>query len=120
MNDNSNYGQGAGPAGQGAANGIDRAVAHADRVEAKWSQRAFELLEGYALFNFEFMTEDVRVWATEQGLPTPPDGRAWGAVTLRAVRDKIIVRDRFQRTRVPPAHSTFRPVWRSQLYQEAA
>lgn len=120
MTEQPNYGQVAGPAGEGAANGIDRAVERADRIDPDWSKRAYELFEGYALTHYEFMTEDVRVWAIDQGLSVPPDGRAWGAVALRAVRDKIIVRDRYQKTRIPPAHATPRPVWRSQLYREAA
>lgn len=109
------------PTAQDLANdGMARAVEHADAVEGDWSERAYQMLLDYALNHFEFMTENVRVWAHERGLPTPPDGRAWGAITVRAVRDKIIIRDRYQFTRIPPAHSTPRPVWRSQLYAEAA
>lgn len=103
-----------------AIDGMTRAIEHADAVEEGWGDRAYAMLVDFALGRFEFMTEDVRVWAHAQGLPVPPDGRAWGAVTVRAVRDKIIVRDRYQKTRIPPAHSTPRPVWRSQLYAEAA
>lgn len=103
-----------------AIDGMTRAIEHADAVEEDWSERAYHMLLTYALNHFEFMTENVRVWAHDQGLPLPPDGRAWGAVTMRAVRDRIIVRDRYQKTRIPPAHSTPRPVWRSQLYAEAA
>jgi hypothetical protein len=120
MNDLFSYSAASGPAAEGAAQGMTRAAEHADRIEPGWSDRAYDMLEGYALCHFEFMTEDVRVWATEEGLPPPPDGRAWGAVTLRAVRNKVIVCDRYRPTRIPPAHSTPRPVWRSQLYQEAA
>ncbi|WP_066807163.1 hypothetical protein [Sphingomonas asaccharolytica] len=114
------YSAASGPAAEAAGIGIKQAVDHADRVDPGWSDRAFEMLEGYALTHFEFMTEEVRVWATEAGLPPPPDGRAWGAVTLRAAKAKLIVVSRYQNTRVPPAHAAPRAVWRSQIYQEAA
>jgi hypothetical protein len=103
-----------------ADDGMNRAVDHADQVEPGWSQRAYDMLEGYALSHFEFMTEDCRVWAHGEGLPTPPDGRAWGAVTLRAVKAGLIVCDRYRKTRIPPAHATPRPVWRSQIFQAVA
>jgi hypothetical protein len=100
--------------------GMQRAVDHADQVEGGWSELAYAMLEQYAFSHCEFMTEDVRVWAHENGLAVPPDKRAWGAVTLRAVREKLVVCDRYRKTRIPPAHATPRPVWRSQIWQEAA
>lgn len=104
-----------------ADDGMNRAVDHADALEGGWSERAYSMLLDYAAQHFEFMTEDVRVWAHEQSLPMPPDGRAWGAVTLRAAKAKMIVVDRYRKTRIPPAHATPRPVWRSQIFvQEAA
>lgn len=103
-----------------ADDGMATAIEHADAVLPGWGEHAYEMLVGYALNNFEFMTEDARVWAHRHGLPTPPDGRAWGAVTLRAVKAGIISCDRYQKTRIPPAHSTPRPVWRSAIYAEAA
>lgn len=100
-----------------AEEGMNRAADHADQVEPRWSDRAYEMLEGYALAHFEFMTEDVRVWAHEEGLPKPPDGRAWGAVTHRAIVAGLIRCDRYRKTRIPPAHATPRPVWRSQIFE---
>jgi hypothetical protein len=100
-----------------AVDGMNRAVDHADRVEPGWSDQAYEMMEGYALSHFEFMTEEVRVWAYGEGLPQPPDGRAWGAVTSRAVKAGMIALNRYRKTRIPPAHATPRAVWRSILYQ---
>lgn len=99
-----------------AEEGMSRAVDHADEIEPGWSQRAYGMLESYALNHFEFMTEEVRVWAHGEGLPTPPDGRAWGAVTLRAVKAGVIAWERYQKTRSPPAHATPRAVWKSQTF----
>jgi hypothetical protein len=104
-----------------ADEGMQRAADHADRVEEGWSDRAYGLLEDFARAHCEFMTEDVRQWAHEkQALPKPPDPRAWGAVTARGINSKLIVRVGYRKTRIPPAHSTPRPVWRSTIYAEAA
>lgn len=103
-----------------AEDGMIRAVEHADRVEPEWSERASSLLRDYAQFNPEFMTESLRVWAHRMGLPLPPDPRAWGAVVNKAVRDGLIVRDRYEMTKIPPAHATPRPVWRSCICLRAA
>jgi hypothetical protein len=103
-----------------ADDGMSRAVAHADAVEEGWSDRAYRLLCRYATEHSEFMTEEVRVWAHAIGLPKPPDGRAWGAVTLRAVKASIICCRRYQKTRIPPAHATPRPVWGSLCFRELA
>lgn len=99
-----------------ANDGMIRAVAHADDDEPGWSERAYALLRQYAKDHTEFATEDARTWAhNEAGLSFPPDGRAWGAVTNRAVRAGLIVVDRYRPTRIPPAHATPRPVWRSRI-----
>ncbi len=100
-----------------AEEGMNRAVEHADAEEPGWSERAYRLLFAYAEAHPLFATEDARTWAhNEGGLPLPPDGRAWGAVTNRAVRAGLIVRDHYRPTRIPPAHASPRPVWRSRIY----
>lgn len=100
--------------------GMNRAVEHADVVSPEWSIEAHQMLCVYAQLHEEFMTEDLRVWAHRKGLPKPPDPRAWGAVVQQAVRRRVIVRDRFSLTKIPPAHATPRPVWRSCIYRVAA
>lgn len=103
-----------------AEQGMNDALDHADRVSARWSVQAGQLLRIYAQLNAEFMAEDVRIWAHRKDLPCPPDPRAWGAVVNRAVREGVLVRDRFELTKIKPAHATPRPVWRSTIYQAAA
>lgn len=103
-----------------ADQGMARAAEHADRVSDGWSDNAYQFLRVYAQACPEFMTEQLRVWAHDEGLPKPPDNRAWGAVVNRAVRDGIIVRDRFENIRIPPSHSRPMPVWKSRLYRCAA
>jgi hypothetical protein len=103
-----------------ALEGMANAIEHADRVSARWSAQAGQLLRIFSQIKPEFMAEDMRVWAHREGLPLPPDPRAWGAVVHRAVREGVIVCDRFEMTKIKPAHATPRPVWRSTIYQAAA
>lgn len=104
-----------------ADDGMQRAVDHADAVEDRWSERAYQLLEEFAGSHYEFMTEDVRQWAHEQqDLPKPPDPRAWGAVTVRGIQSRLFIRIGYRKTRIPPAHATPRPVWRSTICPGAA
>jgi hypothetical protein len=99
-----------------ADEGMRQAADHADAEEPRWTDRAYEALENFARTHREFMTEDARTWAHQNGLPMPPDKRAWGAVTKRAQRANIVVIERYQSTRIPPAHASPRPVWGSRIY----
>jgi hypothetical protein len=99
--------------------GMQAATDHADAEAPGWSRQAYEMFEQFAAENLEFMTEDVRVWAHKEGFPLPPDGRAWGSIAQRAVRERLVVRAGYRTTRVPPAHATPRPVWHSQIFAAA-
>jgi hypothetical protein len=71
--------------------GMERAVEHADAVQDSWSVDATAALLAYAhRIGRSFLVEEVREAAT--WLPSPPDGRAWGAVTRRAALAGSIVR----------------------------
>ena len=72
--------------------GIRRAVEHADSVEPSWSDRAGAMLLQYAASREAWMAEDLREWAHARGLPSPPDGRAWGVVVRRAAAAGHIVK----------------------------
>lgn len=65
------------------------AAEHADNVEQTWSQKAGILFVDYArdvALGQPFLTEDARSWAECQGLPPPPDKRAWGFIA-KAMRE---------------------------------
>ncbi len=100
--------------------GMLAAVEHADHVEAGWSERALEHVRHFAAFRFEFLGEDVRLWAYEQGLPHPPVECAWGAIMVRAARENIIARNGYGTTRIPPQHSKPAVRWQSLIFQEQA
>ena len=77
-----------------AADGMARAADHADRETPSWSDRALGCLVMWARSNpgSLWLIEDVRAYAEEaEGLPPAPDGRAWGAVAVRARRLGVIV-----------------------------
>jgi hypothetical protein len=71
--------------------GIERAVDHADRVRAEWSERAVELLRSWALGRPPFLAEQFRETAAKI-VGHPPDARAWGAVVRAAAAEGYIRR----------------------------
>ena len=99
-----------------AEDGIQRAVDHADRKKKNWSALAYMSFLYYAKYHKTFQTEDVRRWA--EHLPSPPDNRAWGAITRRAVKAGIIKRVGYAPVKSPNCHMAPMAVWESQIYQE--
>jgi hypothetical protein len=93
-----------------AQRGMNQAVDHANRVSPEWSNRAYEKLQEFALLGNEFMTEDVRLWADKNGLDSPPDNRAWGAVVNKAVRANLIERVGYGNAKT--GHMRPMPVWK--------
>ena len=72
--------------------GIIQAVDHADEEYEGWADRAFDLLCRYARIRKQpFCSDELRMWATERGLPEPPHRRAWGGVFLKASRRDVIM-----------------------------
>lgn len=98
-----------------AVAGATLAASHADAVTAGWSDRAMEYLKMYsrAQGSEPFMAEDVRLSA-EKGafVPSPPDGRAWGAVILRAKRLGLIKHAGYAPNKDPGCHGSPKSVWR--------
>ena len=64
----------------------------ADREIDDWTLKAVALFAEYASRSFNpFLTEEARVFAESHGLPSPPDGRAWGHIAKRCQRDGMII-----------------------------
>lgn len=97
-----------------AENGAQMAAMRANRVHADWSERAYCALRRYAQAHHEFTTEEVRK-AYAGVIPTPPDNRAWGFVTKRAVRDGVCTRDRIAKATSPKVHGGWVTVWKSNV-----
>lgn len=97
--------------------GMERAVAHAEREEPGWSDRALATLTDYARSHQFFATEGVVSYAKVRGLPPAPDARAWGGVVTRAKRRGIVIEDGYMASANPQAHLRPTRVWRSLVWQ---
>lgn len=89
--------------------GADAAVANAGN---EWASEAYLALCYYAERNPTFLTDDVRVFAHDHGLPLPPDSRAWGGVVNRALRAKLIERVGFAPVKSASGHARPMTVWK--------
>lgn len=74
-----------------AEQGIESSAEHANKVESEWTGQALGMLCAIGAEMPDFTVEEVREIAEARGLPDPPDKRAWGAVTRRALHKKRMV-----------------------------
>ena len=83
-----------------------------DNAGKRWAILAMRHLECY-LRNHEgvFMTEDVRRYAEQIGMPSPPSNRAWGSVMLKAARMGMIKKVGLRATVNPKAHRANASLW---------
>ena len=72
--------------------GMLRSADHADRDTPGWTEQALEALRDFALRQSEPFTIEYARAQLERELTRPPDLRAWGAVTLKAIRTGVLVR----------------------------
>lgn len=87
----------------------DGAAKHAGQ---DWCARAFALLVKYAETHDRFLIEDVRACLDAMELDTPPDERAWGAIAMAALRNKIIERDGLKHDQ----YASQKHIWKSLVY----
>jgi hypothetical protein len=73
-----------------AEQGAQRAADHADRVCVTWTEEAAGWVQRVAGRGVPFICEEVRSEAERNGMPTPPDSRAWGAILIKAARDGVV------------------------------
>lgn len=98
--------------------GARAAADRADRLTPGWSERAYGVLREYASAHASVTSEAVRRWAeANTDLPPPPDGRAWGAVMLRARREGWLVHEGYVRATDPRVHGNPVGIWSSRLAQ---
>lgn len=95
-----------------AEKGIRESHEHAERVSEEWTRRAVAKVEEYASLNGEFMTEDVRPWAYENGLDEAPVEGSWGQVMRSAAARGIIHRAGSREAKSPGQHGKKMAVWR--------
>ena len=96
--------------------GIAKAVDHANAVRTNWSLEAYKHFCKFAQNTKRrrrrtFLTEEARQYAERQGLPPPPDGRAWGGITVKLARDKLIGSVGYAQQQSPNCHGSPKSLW---------
>lgn len=94
--------------------GATQAAAHADRKSPGWSETAFEFFCTHAAslgVGAKFTTEEIRAAAESEGLPPPPDRRAWGAISVKAKRAGKIVHVGYAPAKAEHVHGCLVNVW---------
>jgi hypothetical protein len=89
--------------------GMKVAADHAEAVILNWGKDAFDMLLEYP--STTFMTEDLRFWAYNNGLPKPPNEKAWGSIIIKAVRAGVITHQGYRKVNNPQAHARPASVW---------
>lgn len=94
-----------------ADEGMARAAQHAEAVAPGWCARAVESLRGFAKRQTgPFLIESARFVMQAEGLPVPPEERAWGAVTRQASKAGFIaMTDRMGRA--VTSNGSPKPLW---------
>lgn len=70
--------------------GIAQAADHASRIDDTFAERALAFLYAYARANEQFISETATDAAAVEGLTSPADRRAWGAVFQKAAKQGYI------------------------------
>ena len=101
-----------------AAEGMQRATAHANEDIPGWSSVAYLFLESFCRSHEYFISEDVSDASKQWGMVQPPTDRAWGSVYRMALKRSLIVQDGAGRSR--RRHASICPMWRSLIFKGAA
>ncbi len=104
-------------AAAGRDKGISKAEAHAASEHAQWPELAAGYLDRFMRFSCSlqggrFQTTHFRHWAEVQGLPSPPDPRAYGGIIRRAAKAGRIVADGYACKPDESSHACPAVVWR--------
>lgn len=96
-----------------AAKGIAESAAHAEAVREGWGEDAYNCLVDYvARTPDEFLGEELKAWAYDNGLDKPANEGAWGSVLRRASRAKLIEMIGYRAARNASRHGTPSRLWR--------
>lgn len=99
--------------------GMLASTMHAEVQNPLWPIRAYDSLKRYLNvipMCSKFMTEDFRIWAeTQDNLPAPPTGRAYGSIMTKAFKAGLIEHRGYASTSNPKAHRTPASMWSKTL-----
>lgn len=91
--------------------GIQQATDHADAVHDSWSDKAYGHFRTFvSQQNGPFKIESFREWVKDF-LPLPPSLRAFGSITVRAVRAGLIKRIGYTQVTNIKAHRANCALW---------
>jgi hypothetical protein len=98
----------------GAVAGMATALGNAEANNPGWSGKAYSALVSYVRRltpgeTFESVT--IRKQAEANGLPPPPDARAWGAIVRAAKRAGLISEVGVAKSSDPVQHSGYVTLW---------
>lgn len=92
--------------------GIIRAETKQEQIEPGWQDLAIEKLKLFIQSTNQFITEDFRLWAEDNGLSQPPEPRAYGAMILKANKLGLIRwNSTYQEMKNPKSHGCPKKVW---------
>jgi len=91
--------------------GIQRATESAETASPGWAAEAYDYVRWFAKQGYEFRAEQVRDYATKQGLSVAPHARAWGGVIRKAATNGLIRRIGFASCSNPAAHAAPVSCW---------
>lgn len=92
--------------------GMQRASDKAEKENPGWNEAAYEMLKQFLEIRFHpFLMEDFRAYAEPSGLPSPPTGRAYGSVAVKAAKNGLMRRIGYTQVTNPIAHRANASVW---------
>jgi len=93
--------------------GMRRARKHAEKVTESWRLLGMVALEKFlkARGFKPFLAEEFVEWCRTNGVPLPPDGRAWGSVISSARRLEII--EKVGTALATTSNLSPKPLWRA-------
>ncbi len=92
--------------------GIKKALDSADEMHENWTDQAYGFFIKYLETHNIFTTEEVRL-ASDGIVPEPPSKRAWGGITGRLAKAKLIHRIGYTKVKNPKAHSATCTLWKN-------
>lgn len=96
--------------------GAATAAAHAESQSAGWLARATGLAEQFVINHVDlpsFQAIELRAYAEANGLPSPPDARAWGHVMRRLKKNGVIESVGTGKSSDPKQHNGFITEWKA-------
>lgn len=95
-----------------AEEGMTRAVDHVEQESPGWKELAFGYLKIFiAGINTEFLGEEVRKYAEDHGLESPPDNRSWGAIMIRGAKEGLINKIGYRQCKNTKGHASPMTLW---------